>query len=186
ADRVSELSTAHTDYSMVDRIVHVHVAAGWDPRAVRHGASSDPPRVFQMSASLKHFSANPTVAWVNRAALAASAIGVLVFLVLPVLIVVPMSFSDASSLRFPPESFSLRWYAEVFGDPRWLQAMKTSLVLALLSSTLALVLGGLAAYGLVRGRFFGRMAAQSNFIAPLIIPRSEERRVGKGARYSAA
>ena len=123
-----------------------------------------------MSASLKHFSANPTVAWVNRAALAASAIGVLVFLVLPVVIVVPMSFSSASSLRFPPESFSLRWYAEVFGDPRWLQAMKTSLVLALLSSTLALVLGGLAAYGLVRGRFFGRMVVQSNFIAPLIIP----------------
>jgi len=123
-----------------------------------------------MSAPLKHFSAMPAVASVNRAVLALSAIGVLVFLILPVLIVVPMSFSDASSLRFPPEDFSLRWYAEVFGDPRWLQAMKTSVVLALLSSTLALVLGGLAAYGLVRGRFFGRMTVQSNFIAPLIIP----------------
>ena len=120
--------------------------------------------------SLRHFSAAPAVVSINRAALAISGIGVLVFLILPVLIVVPMSFSDASSLRFPPEGFSLRWYADVFGDPRWLQAMKTSLVLALLSSTLALVLGGLAAYGLVRGRFFGRMTVQSNFIAPLIIP----------------
>jgi ABC-type spermidine/putrescine transport system permease subunit II len=64
----------------------------------------------------------------------------------------------------------MRWYAQVFGDPRWVRAMQTSLVLALLSSTLALVLGGLAAYGLVRGRFFGRIALQSNFVAPMVIP----------------
>ena len=78
-------------------------------------------------APLRHLSAVPAVARLNRAALAASAVGVLVFLCLPVLIVVPMSFSDASSLRFPPEDFSLRWYAQVFGDPRWPQAMSTSL-----------------------------------------------------------
>lgn len=128
----------------------------------------NPPRA--RSAPLLHFSAAPAVVRMNRAVLATSAIGVLVFLILPVLIVVPMSFSNASSLRFPPEGFSLRWYAQVFGDPRWLEAMNTSVWLALLSSTLALVLGGLAAYGLTRGRFFGRMTVQSNFIAPMIIP----------------
>jgi len=117
-----------------------------------------------------HFSDIPAVVRMNRIVLAVCAIGVLVFLCLPVLIVVPMSFSNATSLRFPPEGFSMRWYAQVFGDPRWVRAMQTSLVLALLSSTLALVLGGLAAYGLVRGRFFGRMAIQSNFVAPMIIP----------------
>jgi len=117
-----------------------------------------------------HFSDIPAVVRMNRIVLAVCAIGVLVFLCLPVLIVVPMSFSNATSLRFPPEGFSMRWYAQVFGDPRWVRAMQTSLVLALLSSTLALVLGGLAAYGLVRGRFFGRTAIQSNFVAPMIIP----------------
>lgn len=117
-----------------------------------------------------HFSATPSVVRFNRTVLALCGIGALVFLCLPVLIVVPMSFSSATSLRFPPEGFSMRWYAQVFGDPRWVQAMQTSLVLALLSSTLALVLGGLAAYGLTRGRFRGRMTIQSNFIAPMIIP----------------
>ncbi len=117
-----------------------------------------------------HFSDTRAAERLNRFVLALCGIGVLVFLCLPVLIVVPMSFSNATSLRFPPEGFSLRWYAQVFGDPRWVRAMQTSLLLALMSSTLALVLGGLAAYGLVRGRFFGRMAMQSNFIAPLIIP----------------
>lgn len=106
----------------------------------------------------------------NRLLLGATAIGVLVFLMLPVLLVVPMSFSESSSLRFPPQGFSLRWYAQVFSDPSWLAAMRTSLVLAALSSTFALILGSLAAYGLARGRFSGRDLLQSNFIAPLIIP----------------
>lgn len=117
-----------------------------------------------------HFSDLPGVVRLNRIVLAVCAIAVLVFLCLPVLIVVPMSFSDSTSLRFPPQGFSMRWYTQVFDDPRWVRAMQTSLVLALMSSTLALVLGGLAAYGLVRGRFFGRMAIQSNFVAPMIIP----------------
>ena len=106
----------------------------------------------------------------NRLLLAASGIGALLFLILPVLIVIPMSFSESSSLRFPPEGFSLRWYAQVFSDPAWVSAMQTSIVLAMISSTLALVLGSLAAYGLVRGGYAGRDLLQSNFIAPLIIP----------------
>ena len=106
----------------------------------------------------------------HRGVLAVCAVAVLVFLCLPALIVVPMSFSDSSSLRFPPEGFSLRWYAQVFSDPRWVEAMHTSLLLAVLSSTLALLLGGIAAYGLTRGRFRGHAVLQSNFIAPLIIP----------------
>lgn len=45
------------------------------------------------------------------------AIATLVFLVLPILIVVAMSFSSASSLQFPPPGLSLRWYESFFGDP---------------------------------------------------------------------
>ncbi|RTZ44416.1 ABC transporter permease [Candidimonas sp. SYP-B2681] len=121
-------------------------------------------------------SAEPSYRWeqfskkLNKLLLAASGIGVLFFLVLPVFIVIPMSFSEASSLKFPPQGFSFRWYLEVFSDARWLAAMKTSVVLALLSSTIALVLGSLGAYGLTRGVFRGRDMLQSNFIAPLIIP----------------
>lgn len=106
----------------------------------------------------------------NTLLLGAGSIGVLLFLALPVLIVIPMSFSESSSLRFPPQGFSFRWYVQIFTDPSWLSAMRTSLVLALAASTLALVLGSLGAYGLVRGRFAGRNILQSNFIAPLIIP----------------
>jgi putative spermidine/putrescine transport system permease protein len=95
---------------------------------------------------------------------------VLVFLCLPIVIVVPMSFSSASSLEFPPPGFSLRWYQAFFGDPRWLRAASTSLSLAAIASTLALLLGTIAAYGLVRGRFRGRPLVELNFMAPLILP----------------
>ena len=50
----------------------------------------------------------------NSMVLAFCGVAVLVFLCLPVLIVVPMSFSDSTSLRFPPEGFSMRWYVQVF------------------------------------------------------------------------
>ncbi|MCC6719593.1 MAG: ABC transporter permease [Acetobacteraceae bacterium] len=101
---------------------------------------------------------------------AALGIGALAFLVLPLLIVVPMSFSSARSLAFPPPGFSLRWYETFFGDPSWMEALWNSLTIASISSVCATTLGGLAAYGLRRGTFRGRDVAESNFMAPLIVP----------------
>ena len=106
----------------------------------------------------------------SRRALAAIGIFGLVFLTVPLLIVVPMSFSPARALTFPPPGFSLRWYETFFGDPRWMDAMWTSTVVAAVSSVAALLLGGLAAYGLRRGTFKGRDWAEGNFMAPLIVP----------------
>ena len=106
----------------------------------------------------------------SRRALAAMGIFGLVFLTVPLLIVIPMSFSSARALTFPPPSFSFRWYQAFFGDPRWMEAMWTSTAVAVLSSIAALVLGSLAAYGLRRGSFAGRDWAEGNFMAPLIVP----------------
>ncbi|MBL8583728.1 MAG: ABC transporter permease [Rhizobiaceae bacterium] len=103
-------------------------------------------------------------------ALAAFAMLVLIFLLLPVLIVAPMSFSDAKSLEFPPPGFSLRWYQNLLGNPIWIDAGKNSIVLATFSSTIALICGTLAAYVLVRGDFRGRRALEANFMAPMIVP----------------
>lgn len=95
---------------------------------------------------------------------------VLVFLCLPILIVVPMSFSSAQSLQFPPPGLSLRWYEAFFTTQVWQRAGVNSVILATLSSTIALVLGTLAAYGLTRGRLPGRRLIEGNFMAPMIFP----------------
>jgi len=106
----------------------------------------------------------------SRRLLAAAGVFGLVFLTVPIVIVIPMSFSSARALTFPPPGFSLRWYQAFFGDPRWMEAMATSTIVAVVSSLLALVLGGLAAYGLRRGSFRGRDLAEGDFMAPLIVP----------------
>ncbi|MFT4193219.1 ABC transporter permease [Ottowia sp.] len=95
---------------------------------------------------------------------------VLLFLCTPILIVVPMSFSDRSTLQFPPQGFSLRWYRAFADSPVWTEALWTSLQLALYSSVIALVLGSLAAYGLARSRGRTGLWLDANFMAPMIIP----------------
>lgn len=95
---------------------------------------------------------------------------VILFLFLPILIVIPMSFSSASSLEFPPPGFSLRWYESFFTDPLWLEATGTSFVVAFIASLIALIIGGLATYGLSFGKFPGKNLLMGNFIAPMIIP----------------
>jgi len=107
---------------------------------------------------------------VSRYLLALFGGAVILFLCLPIVVVVPMSFSSASSLEFPPPGLSLRWYQSFFGDPRWLRAAAISGLVALASSIAALVLGSVAAYGLVRGSFRGRALLEGNFVAPLILP----------------
>ena len=108
--------------------------------------------------------------WISDAWLGVLAVLVLIFLCLPVLIVAPMSFSDAKSLEFPPPGFSLRWYQNLLGNPIWIEAGKNSLLLATLSSTAALVCGTLASYVLVRGNFRGKRIVEANFMAPMIVP----------------
>jgi putative spermidine/putrescine transport system permease protein len=106
----------------------------------------------------------------SSAALAIIGGSALLFMCLPIAIVVPMSFSSAPSLQFPPPGLSLRWYYAFFSDPRWIEALQISLLVAFVSSLLALILGSLAAYGLTRGNFFGRRGFELNFAVPMVIP----------------
>lgn len=95
---------------------------------------------------------------------------VFIFLCTPILITIPMSFSASSTLEFPPQGLSLRWYRHFISSPIWVEAMLTSLQLALASSIIAVALGSLAAYGLVRGRLPGTLFLDAHFMAPMIIP----------------
>ncbi len=126
-----------------------------------------PPR---LPATRAGGAADRAIGRLERAGLAAVAGAALAFLLLPVVVVIPMSFSSAPSLRFPPPGLSLRWYREFFADETWRAAAVNSLVVAGSSSLLALGLGTAAAYRLARGRFRGRIALEANFIAPLVVP----------------
>jgi putative spermidine/putrescine transport system permease protein len=94
----------------------------------------------------------------------------LVFLIGPLLVVVIVSFSASSSLAFPPESFSLRWYEQVLGSREWRVSFSLSFLLALLAIPTVALLALLGGYGLVRGRFRGQGVLQAILMAPLMVP----------------
>lgn len=91
-------------------------------------------------------------------------------LVAPILIVVIVSFSGDGYLKFPPESFSLKWYERFLGDPRWRNALWTSLAVGVLSAAIATAAGFLMAYAFVRGRIGMKRAVLSLVLLPMIVP----------------
>jgi putative spermidine/putrescine transport system permease protein len=95
---------------------------------------------------------------------------VLFYLVFPILIVVPLSFSSATYLSFPPPGFSLQWYENFFDRQDWVSAAQLSLWVGLTVMALATALGTPAAIGLVRGSFPGKRLINGFILSPLIAP----------------
>jgi putative spermidine/putrescine transport system permease protein len=95
---------------------------------------------------------------------------VAIFLVAPLAIIVPMSFSTAISFEFPPPGYWLGYYARYFQSPSWLDATANSFVIALGSTTLTMAVSLPAAFGYVRYRFPGRSAMNLFVMLPLIVP----------------
>ena len=113
---------------------------------------------------------------------------VLFFLVMPLLAVIPISFSSSPFLEFTPgmiafdpEAFSLRWYRLLIGDcsdpgittvcsDRWLIGAQNSLFIGIIATLLATTLGIMAALGLSRPYMPFRKAIMAIMISPLIVP----------------
>jgi putative spermidine/putrescine transport system permease protein len=95
---------------------------------------------------------------------------VALFLLLPIVIVVPMSFSTAISFEFPPPGYSLGYYAKYFTSEEWLEPTLNSLVIALGATALTMLLVVPAAFGYVRYRFRGKAFVNLLMVAPLIVP----------------
>jgi putative spermidine/putrescine transport system permease protein len=93
------------------------------------------------------------------------------FLILPLLIIVPTSWNGGQLVEFPPHGFSFQWYEQVFEGSMWTEAFWVSLKVAFFGAVIATVMGTGIALGmrrLARGR--GTRIAQSLFILPLAIP----------------
>ncbi len=95
---------------------------------------------------------------------------VLVFMALPIVVIVVLSFSSASYLTFPPPAFGVRWYQEYLGSAEWLAATGLSLSVAASVVVLATILGTLAALGLARLPPVLRNLAAALILSPLIVP----------------
>jgi putative spermidine/putrescine transport system permease protein len=97
-------------------------------------------------------------------------IAVVVFIAAPLAIIVPMSFSSAHSLQFPPPGYWLGYYQSYFTDMRWLRPTLNSIVIATATMALTMLLVVPATFALVRHRFAGRSIADLMMITPLAVP----------------
>lgn len=108
--------------------------------------------------------------WTKSALLYGCACLVLLFLMLPILIIVPISFSADQYLRFPPSGFSLEWYRRFFQRPEWMASLRLSFEIALMSTAMTLALGVPGSIALVRGRFPGKSLIYGLLLSPMIVP----------------
>ena len=95
---------------------------------------------------------------------------ILLFLILPVLVIIPLSFNSGSFLVYPLQGFSLHWYQDFFASAEWMRALKNSIIVAPAATVLAMIFGTLAAIGLTRGDFPGKPLVMALVISPMVVP----------------
>ncbi|KOO15220.1 polyamine ABC transporter permease [Vibrio xuii] len=102
---------------------------------------------------------------------------VFLFLIAPILIIVPLSFNATPYFTFTegmlsldPEAYSVRWYVDMFTNSQWLMALKNSTLIAVSATIVATILGTLAAMGLAANNVPFRNAIMAFLISPMIVP----------------
>ena len=112
---------------------------------------------------------------------------VLFFLVAPLVIVIPLSFTSSPFLNFTPEmlafkaeGFSIKWYQNLFGmcedikttvcSDKWIIGFRNSIIIGIFATLLSTILGTLAALGLSRSHIPGRKLFMALLISPMIVP----------------
>ena len=94
----------------------------------------------------------------------------IVFLIAPILMIFPLSIDSRELIQFPPQDFTLKWYAAYLTSEAWIRSTILSLFIGVGASAIATVLGTFAGIGLVRGAFPGKRLIALFLIAPLMLP----------------
>lgn len=105
-----------------------------------------------------------------RVLLRVVAVAVLGFLILPIVIIVPISFTDGSLLVMPMPGLSTKWYASLVETDAWTGALANSLFIGTFATLLALVLGTACAIGLARMDFRGKAVVLALILSPILLP----------------
>ncbi|MEP4039097.1 ABC transporter permease [Pseudophaeobacter sp.] len=109
--------------------------------------------------------------------LRATAFLVLAFLMVPILIIIPLSFNTEPYFSFTegmlaldPTAYSTRWYANIFNDPKWMIAIRNSFVIGFAAALISTVLGTIAAVGLASPVMPFKRLIMALLLSPMIVP----------------
>ena len=102
---------------------------------------------------------------------------VFAFLMLPILVIVPLSFNalpyftfNEEMLKFNPDAYCLGWYRDMLANEQWIHSIRNSFIIGISATLLATLLGTLAALGLSRPHMPWRIPIMSLLISPMIVP----------------
>ena len=102
---------------------------------------------------------------------------IFLFLIFPILVIIPLSFNAEPYFTFTPEmmtldpaGYSLRWYDALFGSSEWMASIRNSFIISISSTIVATTLGTLAALGLSRRNMPYRNLITALLISPMIVP----------------
>lgn len=105
------------------------------------------------------------------------AAAVLFFLILPILVIIPLSFNaepfftfTEGMLTFQAEAYSLRWYDAILENPNWVLAIKNSFIIGIFATILATLLGTVAAVGLASPEMPFKRTITALILSPMIVP----------------
>lgn len=102
---------------------------------------------------------------------------VLFFLILPILVIIPLSFNVEPFFSFTrgmillePSAYSLRWYQAIIANENWMLAIKNSFIIGIFATLIATILGTLAAVGLSSRNMPFRRFIMALLLSPMIVP----------------
>jgi len=95
---------------------------------------------------------------------------VLGYMLLPLVVIMGVSFTATSFLAFPPQGWTLDWYGKMLSDPSYVASFATSTVLALVATFVAVLLSVPAALAIARYEFAGKNAILAALTSPLVFP----------------
>ncbi|NKK69374.1 ABC transporter permease subunit [Rhizobium leguminosarum bv. viciae] len=174
------LATAGLLFLVYDRIVGISNLAG-ESKAKAAGVSRVWATVLDIPARIGSFLERrvetifrprpdrPNRSW-SKAPVWFATVLVLVFLVLPIFVVIPVSLQQQKYLTWPPRLLSFQWYESFFNSTLWLQALSNSIIVGIGASLIATFIGSLAAIGLTAEGVRGRAVWLLMLILPLIVP----------------
>lgn len=93
-----------------------------------------------------------------------------IIMIVPILFVVAVSFTDGRTLKFPPEGFSFKWFGAALSYQPFMGSLVTSAEIAVLATFLALLVGVPATLAIYRGKLPGKGVVEALFLSPLIVP----------------
>ena len=105
-----------------------------------------------------------------RALLVGFSLAALVFLMAPVLVVIPLAFNADPYFTYPIQHYTTKWFVEFFTHETWRTSVRNSFVIGIAATAIATALGTLAAVGLAQRNLPGRALITAILVSPMIVP----------------